>query len=225
MPLKQTGTGDLREIDRFDGGVGWIAHPDETMERARQALGTPEGVLVVDPVDAEGVDDLVAPLGEVAAVVILLDRHQRDAVAVAERHDVPVAAPAWMRGVEGRDGARPVALSSVLEGTGYESRTVVDTPLWQEAALFEADSGTLVVAEALGTATYFRAGDERVGVHPFLRLAPPRVLAGVEAERLRVGHGSGLGADAATAIDDAIRGSRSRVPRLLVENVAGLVRG
>lgn len=225
MPMKESGESDLLEIDRFDGGVGWIAYPSETVQRASHALATPAGALVIDPVDAAGVDDLLAAVGEVAAVLVLLDRHERDAVDVAERHDVPVAAPSWMHGVEGRDGNRPTALRAVLEGTGYEPHELLDTPVWQEVALRDPARGTLVVPEALGTAAYFRTSDERVGVHPLLRLTPPRSLAGLGADRLRVGHGEGLASDAGAAIDDAIAGSRARSPRLYLDILTDFVRG
>jgi len=42
MPMKADGSTTLAEIDRFDGGVGWIAYPDETMQRASHALQTDE---------------------------------------------------------------------------------------------------------------------------------------------------------------------------------------
>ncbi|WP_166377168.1 hypothetical protein [Halorubrum sp. BOL3-1] len=34
--------------------------------------------------------------GDVAGVVVLQDRHTRDAAAVARRHGVPVFVPEWM---------------------------------------------------------------------------------------------------------------------------------
>src|SRR5699024_3715660 len=83
MPMKDTGRTDLVTIDRFDGGVGWLAHPDERMQRASHALSTDDGVWLVDPVDADGLDDLLAEEGDVAGVVILLDRHKRDAARLA----------------------------------------------------------------------------------------------------------------------------------------------
>jgi len=54
---------------------------------------------VFDPVDAPGVDDLLADLGTVAGVVVGLDRHKRDSAAIATRHDVPVYVADWMTGV------------------------------------------------------------------------------------------------------------------------------
>ena len=66
MGMKGDGEADLHEIDRFDGGVGWIAYPDEAMERASHAVAVPneesetDDVWVFDPVDAPGLDALDA---------------------------------------------------------------------------------------------------------------------------------------------------------------------
>nr|WP_255195690.1 hypothetical protein [Halorarius litoreus] len=94
MPVKELGAGTATEIDRFGGGVGWLAHPDETMRRASHALATDEGVFLVDPVDAEGVDALVADLGEVAGVVVLLEYHARDAERITTRATPSASPPA-----------------------------------------------------------------------------------------------------------------------------------
>jgi hypothetical protein len=90
---------DPAVVDRFEGGVGWIPHPEETMERASHALATTDRVWFVDPIDAAGVDDLVAGCGEVGGVVVLSNHHARDADVFAERHDVPVTLPDPMTGV------------------------------------------------------------------------------------------------------------------------------
>ena len=60
---------------------------------------------------------------------------------------------------------------------------------WREVALWWAGQQTLVVSEAVGTAPAFALG-RRVGVHPMLRLFPPRKqLSRFGPERLFVGHG------------------------------------
>ena len=82
MGMKGSGTADLTPVDRFDGGVGWLAYPEETMQRASHAIESDGQLWVVDPVDADGVDDLIAEYGEVGGVVVLLDRHERDDVLV-----------------------------------------------------------------------------------------------------------------------------------------------
>jgi hypothetical protein len=216
--MKGSGEADLTEIDRFEGGVGWLAYPDETMERASHAVESDGQLWVIDPVDAEGVDDLLAE-SEVGGVVVLLDRHTRDSAAVARRHDVPVYVPDWMSGVESDIDAPVVRFSDGVGGFALEK--VVDNPFWQEAALFDGE--TLVVPEALGTVSYFCAPGERLGVHPMLRAVPPTALADYDADRLLVGHGEGLFEDVRPAIEDAVGGSRRRMVPLYLDNLKGFV--
>jgi hypothetical protein len=211
--MKGSGTAELEVIDRFDGGVGWLAYPDETMQRASHALAVDDEVWVVDPVDAPGVDDLLAEYGEVAGVVLGLDRHKRDSAAVARRHGVSVHVPRWMTGVGGEVDAPVERFAGELADTGYRAITVRDSavPPWQEVALYDDESGTLVVPEAVGTCDYFMTDEERLGVHPMLRLFPPTdALGGLSPERILVGHGAGVHENAAAALRDALRNSRSR---------------
>jgi len=223
MPMKGSGLAtDWREVDRFENdtrGVGWIAHPEERMQRASHALATDKGVYVVDPVDAEGIDGLLTGLGEVAGVVVLLDRHKRDAAAVARRHTVPVFVPDVMAGITGDLDAETVVVRHDIDDSGFAVHPIIDNPLWSEAVLYSEDDGTLVVPEALGTSSYFLAGDERLGVHPALRMTPPTRLRRFDADRLLVGHGQGVLGDAASAIDDAVSGARGRAPRLYAQTL------
>lgn len=221
--MKGSGATALREIDRFDGGVGWMAHPEERMQRASHALVDGDDVWVVDPVDADGLDDLLADHGEVAGVVVLLERHTRDAGAVARRHDVAVHRPAWMSGVDADVDAPVETLENTVGSTGYTVHKLVDTPVWREAYLYHPEEATLVVPESLGTAPYFLTGDERIGVHPMLRFTPPRDLGDRAAERVLVSHGEGVMSDAAAAIRDAVANSRRRAPRLYAEAIRSLV--
>lgn len=205
---------EYREIDRFDGGVGWIAHPEETMERASHALVIDGEVWVLDPVDAEGIDDLLTDLGEIAGVVVMLDRHKRDAGAIAKRHDVPVYLPRWFDGVSEKLGAPVSRFDAQLADTGLEAIVLKDSRLWQEVGLYDPIRGTLVVPESLGTASYFRAGGEPLGVHPMRRLAPPRgVLGSYRPDRILVGHGEGIHENAPQALADALDHARKRTPR------------
>lgn len=220
MTMKATGPAtDLHEIDRWEHGVGWLAHPEEEMRRASHAVESDGDVWVVDPVDADGVDDLIAELGDVAGVAVLLDRHTRDADAVANRHDVSVHVPRWMSGVEDEIDAPVERLHTQLGDTEFGVHQVIDLPFWQEAALYGEDSGTLLVPEALGTADFFRVGSERLGVHPMLRLFPPKKLGRLSPERILVGHGEGIQADASAALDDALRRSRSGAPSLYAKTL------
>ncbi|ELY67434.1 hypothetical protein [Natrinema versiforme] len=206
---------DVREIDRFDGGVGWIAHPDEQMQRASHALEIDGEVWVIDPVDAEGIDDLLAEFGNVAGVVVGLDRHKRDAAAIADRHDVPVYLPEFFEGVTGDIDAAVARFDDELSDTGLRAITLIDNRFWQEVALYNPADGTLVVPESVGTVDYFLAGDEELGVHPALRLKPPRAaLRGVAPERVLVGHGPGVMDNGSRVLETALAGSRKRAPRL-----------
>ncbi len=226
MGMKADGEADLHEIDRYDGGVGWIAYPNETMERASHAVAVSNDetgesdVWVFDPVDAPGVDDLIAELGTVAGVVVGLDRHKRDAAAIANRHDVPVYVADWMTGVADDLDAPVERFGSRLADTGFETFRVRDTavPPWQEVGFFDGE--TLVVPESLGSASYFRGDRERLGVHPMLRLTPPTTaLSGRDPDRVLVGHGVGVHERAAIAVEDALSGSRCKAPGLYAKTL------
>ena len=219
---------DLHEIDRYDGGVGWIAYPDETMERASHAFAVAneetdgDDVWVVDPVDAPGVDELFAELGDVAGVVVGLDRHVRDSDVLAARHDVPVYVPEWMTGVaeELDPDVEIERFGSRLADTGFEAIRIRDSslPPWQEVGLFDGE--TLIVPESLGNASYFRGDRERLGVHPMLRLTPPTAaLSGLDPERVLVGHGVGVHERAAVALEDALSDSRRKAPGLYAKTL------
>ncbi|MFB6091890.1 MAG: hypothetical protein ABEK02_02640 [Haloquadratum sp.] len=216
MPMKGGATSGYREVDRWDRGVGWIAYPEEKMQRASHALvGDDGGVWLVDPVDAPGVDEVFADLGEVVGVVVSLDRHTRDAAAFAARHDAPVSLPTWMSGVAEDLDAPVTRYDGELGDSGFEAFRIRDSsfPRWQEVGLYRRDDRTLVVPEAVGTAAFFCAPRERVGVHPALRPFPPRhALGGFEPERLLVGHGPGVMSDAASALREALDGARRNLP-------------
>lgn len=229
MDLKGSGEGSLTVVDRFDGGVGWIAYPDEPMRRASHALAVPNGggdtdVWVIDPVDAPGLDDLLDEYGEVAGVVCCLDRHIRDAATIATRHGVSVAIPEWMTGVATGIDAPVRLLGDRLPGTEYRTIRLRDSsvPRWQEVGLFDGE--TLVVPESVGTTDFYCAPGERLGVHPLLRPIPPtEALAGLDPDRILVGHGAGVFENASVAVSDALAGSRRTAPRLYCGIVRSLL--
>lgn len=232
MPFRASGPGEVHEIDRWDGGVGWIAHPDEGMQRASHALLTDAGVWLVDPVDATDLDDFLADLGDVTGVVMLLDRHKRHCAAVANRHDVAVHVPRPMADMAEELAADTATIEDSLPDTSYAVRTVVDSTLvpvepfrWREACLYQESTGTLIVAESLGTTPYMVVGDERIGVHPMRRLTPPRLLRGFSVDRILVGHGEGIHEEAQLALQTAIDGARAGAPRLYLQTVRGALTG
>lgn len=273
MTLKTDEPADeWREIDRWDGGVGWIAHPEEALQRASHAIvvdsgaertgdgsvapdddegglpddeeglpddhdgvapdddeggmsdddegvapddegDVPDGdVWVIDPLDVTGLDDLLADLGDVAGVAVLVDRHERDAAEVATRHGVSVWLPEWIDGVAEDLDAPVERFGETLPGSAYRVVPVLDNRFWQEAALF--DGSTLVVPEAVGTTAYFRSGRRELGVHPVLRLRPPRKSLGrFTPNRILVGHGEGIDEDAAAVLQGALSDARRTAPR------------
>ncbi|MWV40425.1 hypothetical protein [Natrialba sp. INN-245] len=215
---------DFQEIDRYDGGVGWIAHPDEQMERASHALEVDGGLWLVDPVDADGLDEFLAELGPVAGVVVVLDRHKRDAASIANRHGVPVYLPRWFEGVSEEIDAPVARFTDEISDTGIRAYTLVDNRFWQEAALYDPTDDTLVVPESVGTAEYFLAGNERLGVHPMRRLSPPQEsLGGFEPDRILVGHGTGITDYVTSTLEHALSGARRRAPRLYAKAIWNLL--
>ena len=188
-----------------DWGASWIAAAPASMQRASHALATDDGVWLVDPVDGDGVTDLIAPLGPVRGVVQLLDRHPRDCAALAARHGV-----AHLR----------VPFGAVA-GSPFEVVAVVDRPWWREVALWWRARRALVVAESLGTAPYFLARGARIGVHPLMRLTPPRALRRLDPLHLLPGHGAPeSGEHVSDAIRAALGHSRRDIPGALVSMVA-----
>lgn len=180
----------MQVCDEFDGGFGWLQ--DERMQRTSHALVADGRVWAIDPVDGDGVEERIRAAGEPAGVIQLLDRHNRDSAALAARLGVP------LHYLEA-----PAPFEAIRLGT---------PPKWNEIALWWPERRVLVCADALGTVPkYFRAPGERLGVHPLLRLFPPRRLARLDPERVLVGHGEGVHEDATAAMRDALAGSRRRL--------------
>ena len=162
------------------------------MTRTSHALATSEGVWLVDPVDWPEAIDRATSLGTPLGVIQLLDRHNRDSAAIAERLGVP-----------------HLVVPESLPGTPFEVIEIKRAKRWREVALWWPEQRTLVVAEAIATNRFFPIGDDRVGVHPVLRLTPPRRLRTYEPEHLLVGHGEGVhGPDATVALHQALDRSR-----------------
>lgn len=188
----------VRFADESESGFGWIENT--RMRRASHALAADGRVWIVDPIEGDGVDERIQELGEPTGVIQLLDRHARDSEAFAARFGVPLH-----------------VTPPTLPGTPFVFHRVLDRRRWREVALWWPERRVLACADALGTIPFFRAGAEPVGVHPILRLVPPRSLRGLGVEHLLVGHGDGLhGEGTAAAVEDALRCARRRIPRWLV---------
>jgi hypothetical protein len=185
----------------FEDGLEWHVE-DEFMERCSHLLVVGESVWLIDALDADDVEDRVRAAGEPAGVLQLLDRHNRDCAALAHRFGVP-------HHVVPREPLGPFQFLPIRLG-----RT------WKEVALWWPERSVLVCADALGTARYFRAGDERLAVHPLLRLRPPRrQLEALHPATILCGHGPGV-FEADGALREALRTARRRIP----EQVASAVR-
>jgi hypothetical protein len=194
------------------GSIAWIAHPDETMQRASTAIAVPGGCLVCDPVDHPGLDEALAPIGPVLSVCRLLDRHGRDSEAVAARHGAPLVAPS--------------EISSITAFAGIEARQLYHARRWSKSALWIADRRLLVVPEALGTIPFFlaRRGD-RLGMHPFARVRPPRIqLAPFDPGTIAVGHGAPVIGQAEVELARVLSGARRDLPRSVVTTLSLLVK-
>lgn len=185
-----------RFVDEIGFAFGWIAPKPRFLERASHAVVAGGRVWLTDPVADEQALARLRELGEPAGVVQLLDRHGRDCRAVANKLDVPhfevpERAPA---------------------GAPFEVLPLVRHRWWQEVALWFPLERTLVSADAVGTAPYYRAPAERLGVSPLLRLAPPHRLLAVQPDHVLVGHGAGIHEDAASAVKEAVTSARRRTP-------------
>jgi hypothetical protein len=187
----------VRFVDEIEEGFGWIE--SEQLRRTSHALAVDGRVWLTDPIMGDGIEERVRALGQPAGVIQLLDRHGRDCADLAARLDV----------------AHHVVPASVPDAP-FRFLPVRRGRWWKEVALWWPERRILVCADALGTVPFFRAGDEPAGVHPFLRLRPPRALEGLGVEHLLVGHGEGIhGPAAGAAVDAALRSGLRRFPRWL----------
>jgi len=190
----------VRFCDELPFAFGWIAPDPGWMQRAAHAVAHDGRVWLLDPIDGDGVDERVLALGEPAGVVRMLDRHGRDCEAFAERYGVPL---------------HHVPFGGVT-GAPFEVVKVVDLPRWHEVALWWPDGRVLACADVLAGARRYRGPGERVGVHPWLRVKPPRVLAQFDVEHLLLGHGEGVhGGEAVPAVQRALDGARTGIPGFL----------
>jgi hypothetical protein len=184
----------IRDCDEFEHGFGWIV--DEFMERCSHALVADGRVWLIDALDREGLDERVHNAGEPAGVIQLLDRHNRDCAALAVRFGIPHH-----------------FVSQARIGP-FEFVQIKTRRFWQEVSLWWPDQRVLVCADVLGTSAYFRAGQERLAVHPALRLLPPRKqLAGIDPATVICGHGAGIFEEAGAALREALSTSRRRMLR------------
>ena len=162
----------MEAVDEFEHGFGWIQ--DEFLQRCSHALIVGGDVWVIDPVDDDGVEERVRAAGAPAGVIQLLDRHDRDCSAFAERLGVP-------HHVVPREPLGP-----------FEFVPVRDWRVWHEVALWWPTERVLVCGDALGSIAYFRLGRGPIGLHPLLRFWPPKGLKALKPAVILCGHGAGV---------------------------------
>lgn len=192
--------------DALAWAVTWtVAEP---MERSSHALATDGRVWLVDPVADEAALGAAEALGEVTAVLQLLDRHPRDCATLAARYGVPHH-----------------RLPDRVPDSPFELSRMVWLPGWREVALWWGEHEALVVPEAVGTASYFAVAGRPLGIHPLLRAKPPDALRRVRPQTLLVGHGPALHQGAPTALDEALTRSRRDAPRATVAAIKAFAPG
>jgi hypothetical protein len=188
----------LLTVDESPTGLSWVL--DERMQRACHAILADGKVWFVDPVEVDDIVDRGAALGEPAGVLQLLDRHNRDCAAVAERL-----------------GIEHLRVPDAVPESPFETIEAVRVPGWKETALWWPAEGLLVVAEIVGTSPVFNAGAGGVGMHPMLRAWPPKSIRGHKPAHLLIGHGAPVhGPDAAAGLERAYERSRRDIPRALL---------
>jgi hypothetical protein len=221
-PYERADSDGFRVVDEWDSGVGWQAHPEETGERTSHAVATEDGVWLFDPLDAPGIDERIADLGEVTGVLVCSDYHARDAAVFARRHGVPVTVPAWLSRIEARVDAPTERVRWSV--AGFQLRRLRPLWAWRETVAYRERDGTLYVPDFLSTHAKFTAGTERLGMPTFSRLRPPRETLDCDPERILLGHGEGVFDDAAGVLESTLAGARDRFPQALVRNLPGEIR-
>ena len=193
------------DINRHECGLTWTETTG--LRRSAHALRAGDAVWLVDPFEDDMALSAAAELGRPAGVIQLLDRHNRDCAKIAQRFEVPL-----------------LKVPGAVDPAPFQAVTVVDRPWWHETALWWPEQGTLVVAEAVGTVPAFALG-RPLGLHPMLRLTPPRrALTRHAPDRILVGHGPVLQSGGAAAIQQALAAARSDIPKL-VRELPTIVRG
>jgi hypothetical protein len=188
---------DVRTYDDFGFGFTWVT--DEALSRTSHALADGGRVWLVDPVDAGDALERASGLGRPAAVLQLLDRHNRDCAAIAARLGVP-----------------HLQVPDAVPDSPFEVIRALRVPTWRESALWWPARKALVVAEVVGTNALYTGGRGGVGMHLMLRLFAPGALRGYQPEHLLVGHGPPVhGPEAAEGLQEAYDRARRDLPRVL----------
>ncbi len=188
----------LLTVDESALGISWVL--DEPMQRASHAILAEGKVWFVDPIEVDDLVDRGAALGEPAGVLQLLDRHNRDCAAVADRL-----------------GIEHLEVPDAVPGSPFEAIKALRFPGWKETALWWPEARVLVVAEIVGTNPIASGGDDGVGMHPMLRLLPPKSIRGFEPEHLFTGHGAPAhGPETPANLERSYARSRRDIPKAVI---------
>jgi hypothetical protein len=198
-------TPPVRSFEESPFGFTWVL--DEPFARASHAIADDGRVWIVDPTDVGEAIERARSLGEPAAVLQLLDRHNRDCATIASRLGVP-----------------HLRVPDQVPDSPFEAIAAVRVPGWRETALWWPAQAALVVAEVVGTNSLYTGGGEGVGMHIMLRPLPPKSLRGMRPGHLLVGHGAPVhGTEAASGPEHAYERARRDLPRALL-NLPGALR-
>jgi hypothetical protein len=218
--VSSTDIAGLSVTFQTDTIISWTPEPGGALECQSHAVTDGTRTWVIDPIDTPGIDELLKALPPIADVIVLLDRHLRDSYAVGKRYGVVPLVPKGTRTPKG-EPARPYDRD--LAGTPFDVLQVpAHIPRWRERALWWPEEATLIVADCLGSADYYLAGDDRLAVHPLMRHLPPRDLRAVEPTTICVGHGPAITEDATAALTAALHTSRRRLPQYALATVGRL---
>ncbi len=211
---------------KTEHGCSWTPADDQGMELHAHALRDGDDVWLIDPFDGEGLDDALTELGgTVRHVVVLLDRHLRDAPALADRYGATLHVVSGPIRQELPDDCE--RFDEELPGSPFTIVPVRSTgKLWQERALWWPEHDLLVVAESLGSSAAFRAGSANaIATHPVLRLLPPRAaFAKAAPKTILFGHGPAITTAASDQLQTALDESVTRTPQFLLETARTLAR-
>jgi hypothetical protein len=177
----------------LDFALSWTLE-GEFMQRSSHALADGGQVWLVDPVADDEALAAAEALGDVAGVIQLLDRHNRDCEELAVRYGVPHH-----------------RLHEELGDAPFEIAQTLWVPRWRELHLWWPERRLLLVSEAVGSSPYFAAG-RRAGIHPWLRMKPSGAPRKRDPEHLLFGHGTPLHEGAAAALEDAYANSLRDIP-------------
>lgn len=206
-------------IDEWEKGFGWIAKPEEDMVRTSHAFRD-DGVYLVDPLDAENLDEKLDEYGEVKGIIVLFDRHLRDSEELAEKYSCPVYIPEWL---EKSINAEVIEVEDRIPGTDWRLIDSVDTFTGREAGLYHEKSGTLIVADSLGTVEMFCGRGEKLGLNPLYRLNPPKNLLNFDVERIFCGHGKGIQENTESTLKNTLSKARRKTPSAYFKAVKSMM--